>query len=75
MVWTKKRDPQLPAEPAYHSPTRCMNCGHEPQDHNAEVGCLVNGGTKYLENETGESMRACTCPKYIAPTPEQEVNA
>jgi hypothetical protein len=52
-----------------------MNCGHEPQDHNAEVGCLVNGGTKYLENETGESMRACTCPKYIAPTPEQEVNA
>ena len=75
MPWTKKRDPQLPAEPAYHSPTRCMGCGHEPPDHDAAVGCLVEGGTKYLENEKGESIRACTCSLYIAPSAEREVNA
>jgi len=70
MSWTKKRDPQLPAEPAYHDPDRCMNCGHSGSRHDPEVGCLVEGGTKYIEDENGNGSRVCSCEEYVT-SPEK----
>lgn len=80
MAWTKKRNPALPAEPAFHHPRRCMNCGHldSPdsergidEQHIPGVGCLVPGGTKYLENENGEGYLACNCEEHV-PAPQEE---
>lgn len=71
MGWTKKRDPQLPTEPAYHDPNRCMNCGHLGSQHDPDVGCLVEGGTKYIEDESGNGRRVCSCEAYV-PAPEKE---
>ena len=69
MSWTVKRNPALPAEPAFHHPQRCMNCGHLEAEHDPAVGCLIPGGTKYIENETGEGITACSCETFI-PAPE-----
>lgn len=63
MPWSIKRNPQLPAEPAFHHPDRCLNCGH--LDHDDAVGCLEVGGSKYLESEDGKGYEACGCISYI----------
>ena len=55
-----------------------MNCGHLNQadaergingSHDPEVGCLVVGGTKYIENEDGKGYLACSCLEFV-PSPE-----
>jgi hypothetical protein len=55
-----------------------MNCGHldSPdlergidESHDPDVGCLVPGGTKYLENEQGAAIMVCSCEKFV-PAPE-----
>lgn len=76
MAWTKKRSPLLPAEPAFQHPDRCMNCGHLNNDHDAEVGCLVEGGTKYVEDENGAGKHSCSCEQFVpVPVIEKEVTA
>ena len=74
MPWTKKRDPLAPVPPAYHHPERCLHCGHIGSEHNDEVGCLVEGGTKYLEHDDGTVLRACSCEQYV-PAPAEEAVA
>jgi hypothetical protein len=78
MSWTIKRNPALPAEPTYQDPGRCMNCGHlgapnvargVNEAHDPNVGCLVPGGTKYLEDENGNGFLACNCDQFV-PAPE-----
>ena len=64
MAWFIKRDPQLPAVPVYHDPERCMNCGHLAAEHDPDVGCLVEGGTKYIEDDNGAGIRVCSCTEY-----------
>ena len=75
MAWTKKRDPLAPVERAFHHPDRCMNCGHLKEDHHdAPIGCTIEGGTKYIEDEeTGEGRRACSCEQFI-PAPEADTD-
>lgn len=74
MAWTKKRDPLAPAEPAFHHPDRCMNCGHLNTEHDDSVGCLVEGGTKYMhDEETGAEIRACNCHGFV-PAPPEEIH-
>jgi len=77
-MWTIKRNPALPAEPAFQHPRRCMNCGHLDapdqerginESHDPDVGCLVPGGTKYLEDENGNGFLACNCDQFV-PAPE-----
>lgn len=73
MAWTIKRDPQLPAVPVFHDPERCMNCGHLATEHDSDdpdVGCLVEGGTKYIEDENGVGKRVCACVGYVT-SPEK----
>jgi hypothetical protein len=64
-------DPQAPAPPAFHHPDRCMNCMHLKEEHDDAVGCIVEGGTKYLEVEGGEPIRCCSCEKFIPAPPEE----
>lgn len=66
------RDPNAPAQ-SFRHPKSCMNCGHLPapegennEAHDSEVGCLVTGGTKFLEGPDG-TYGACSCLKYVAP--------
>ena len=75
MPWVTKRSPLLPTPPAYHDPKRCMNCGHSGEQHNAAVGCLADGGTKYIEEtDSGMARHACSCEKFIpAPAEPKEV--
>jgi len=71
MAWVKKRDPLQPVPPTYHHPERCMGCGHLKDEHDPEVGCLVEGGTKYMhDEESGAEIRACSCLEFI-PAPEE----
>lgn len=49
-----------------------MNCGHLEGDHQAEVGCVVDGGTKYIEDESGAGLHVCTCEQFV-PAPEKGV--
>jgi len=69
MPWKRAVDPLAPTPPRVHSPTRCMNCGCEESLHDADVGCTVDGGTKYIVNDEGKGIRACSCPKFV-PAPE-----
>lgn len=62
------KDPNAPATPAFHHPDRCMNCGHLKDAHDDEVGCVTHGGTKYIEDEDGNGVHACSCEAFI---PEQ----
>ena len=65
MAWKVATDPEAPAPPRVHSATRCVNCGHEQAEHDPAVGCLVDGGTKYLKDEeSGQERRACSCPQF-----------
>lgn len=84
MAWTKKRDPRAPAPPAFHHPRRCMRCGHLDapdlernihEAHDPDVGCLVEGGTKYLEDEHGVGRYACSCEQFEAVPEEVITNA
>lgn len=69
MAWKLKRDPLLDAIPTFKHPERCHNCGHLTA-HDPVVGCLEPGGTKYIINEDGEELRACSCTKYVPVPPE-----
>lgn len=78
MAWKIKRSPQLPTVPAFHHPGRCMNCGHLilpdtalniNESHDPDVGCLVEGGTKYIEDENGNGKHCCACT-IIVPAPD-----
>lgn len=69
MPWKRTRDPKAPPEPAFHHPLRCMNCGHLQDQHDVDVGCLVEGGTKYIEDHTGSGVYACSCEAFV-PAPE-----
>ena len=71
MAWKKARDPLAPVTPAYHDPNRCMNCGHLQSDHDQDVGCMVDGGTKYLTDDQGNERRACSCEAFV-PVPQGE---
>ncbi len=72
-MWTKKRDPLAPVPLAFHHPDRCMGCGHLKGEHHDNVGCVVEGGTKYMEDEEGNAIRACSCEEFIpAPAEEKE---
>jgi len=35
---------------------------------------MVEGGTKYMEDEDGNAMRACTCEAFV-PAPEELIEA
>ncbi len=74
MAWTKRRDPLAPTPLAYHHPDRCLNCGHLNTEHDTIVGCIVEGGTKYMEHDDGSVLRACSCEEFI-PAPAEEVKA
>ncbi len=65
MAWTKKRDPAAPTPLAFHHPDRCLNCGHLKDEHELAVGCLVEGGTKYVEDEDGKAARLCSCEVFV----------
>jgi hypothetical protein len=71
MPWTKPVDPNKPPPPIPHSPTRCMNCIHEKDVHDDAVGCTVEGGTKYIEND-GVGIYACSCPEFVPAPPAEE---
>ena len=73
MAWAKKRSPLLPTEPAFHHPDRCMSCGHLSMEHEEGVGCLVDGGTKYIEDESGNGRHVCSCEGYVI-SPEKELS-
>ncbi len=68
--WTKKRDPLAPAIPTYKHPDRCHSCGHLRDEHGEDVGCEVEGGTQYIEDETGNGKRVCSCEQFV-PLPEE----
>ena len=71
MAWKRKRDPLLPSIPVYHDPERCYACGHHQGEHNAELGCMVEGGTDYIEDdENGNGKRVCSCEQFV-PVPEE----
>lgn len=81
LKWKKTRDPALPTEPTFQHPRRCMGCGHldEPdaernidEAHDPEVGCLVPGGTKYIEDADGNGRYACSCLGHTQPPPLEE---
>lgn len=71
MAWRKAVNPDAPTPPRVHSPTRCMNCIHEKAEHDDAVGCLVPGGTKWIDNEQDPPFGACSCEKFI---PVEEVS-
>ena len=70
MAWTKKRSPLLPTPPAPPHPSRCRCCGHLAINHDAAVGCLIEGGTMYIENEKGEGKYVCSCESFVPVPPE-----
>ncbi len=65
MAWKTATNPNAPATPRVHSPARCMGCGHDREDHAEEVGCVVPGGTKWVDNEHDPPFGACSCDKFI----------
>jgi hypothetical protein len=69
MAWKKAQDPTYPLGFRYHDPLRCMNCGHHRDEHDPEVGCTVDGGTKTIVSESGERRSACSCEVYV-PAPD-----
>jgi len=72
LTWVKKRSPLLQTEPTFQHPDRCLNCGHLQNEHALIIGCLVEGGTKYVESsETGEAKHVCSCEQFI-PAPAQK---
>lgn len=82
MAWKVKRSPLLPTEPVFQHPERCANCGHlnEPdtalginESHADDVGCLVEGGTKYLEDEIGNGIHACSCLAFVPVKKEENL--
>lgn len=74
MAWKKARDPLAPVPPAFHHPERCMNCGHLGSEHDPDVGCLMEGGTKYLLDEQGNERRTCSCETFVPAPPEEASN-
>ena len=75
MAWKITKNPNAPAAPIHH-PGRCMACGHlekpdgeRNESHDPDVGCLVEGGTKFVTNEAGDILGVCACTKFI-PSPE-----
>jgi hypothetical protein len=44
-----------------------MNCGHLPSEHDDTVGCTVEGGSKFIVNDAGDTKYACACPAYVPP--------
>lgn len=81
MAWKIKRSPILPAIPAFQHPGRCMNCGHLGvmdterginEEHVDGIGCLVEGGTKYVEDEDGTGKHVCSCLEFV-PAPAEEI--
>lgn len=64
MGWKLAQDPSAPAPPVVLDPTRCANCGHGPADHDTVVGCTVDGGSKYIEDDAGVGKYACSCEAF-----------
>lgn len=69
MAYKLARNPNSPMPPRYHDPSRCHRCGHV-QAHQDGVGCLVPGGTKWIEDEDGNGYGACSCPEFT-PVPSE----
>lgn len=69
MPYKLARNPNLPARTQYHDPKRCFNCGHS-DEHQEDVGCLVAGGTKWIEDDQGEGYGACSCLAFVPVPPE-----
>lgn len=75
MALQRAADPNKAPPPAQHHPRRCMNCGHldtpdteagRDEAHAEGAGCLVPGGTKYLEDDvTKEGGYYCTCLEFV----------
>ncbi len=74
MPWSIKRSPNLPAVPAFHDPERCLHCGHLSTEHDVGVGCLSDGGSKYVEDAQGNGKHACSCLTFV-PAVSEETNA
>ena len=68
MAYKISRNPALPTPPKYHDPKRCHRCGHVG-NHQEGVGCLVPGGTKWIEDEKGKGYGACSCLAFV-PVPD-----
>lgn len=70
MAWKHAKDPAIDI-PAFHHPDRCMNCGHlVTNEHEKPVGCIVPGGTKYIINDAGTGIYACSCLEAV-PAPQE----
>ena len=67
MAWNLGNDPNTPAPPPPLDPIRCMNCGHLTSEHDDTVGCTVDGGSKFIVNDAGDTKFACACPAYVPP--------
>ena len=49
-----------------------MHCGHLKSEHDEDVGCLVDGGTKYITDDQGDERRACSCETFVPAPPEEQ---
>lgn len=63
-IWQKVRRPGRHVEPTYQSITRCGSCGHESIDHEEGVGCLVEGGSKYI-SDGNVTKGVCACETFL----------
>jgi hypothetical protein len=61
-AWKKTTHPV--AEVKVRDPLLCLNCGHHQSQHDFNVGCLVEGGTKELEDDIGKKIYACSCEQF-----------